>query len=128
MRTAFQIYGLSQAPAELLPLRAGPLTLLYDPANAGLRRIKFGEREVLRGIYAAVRDQNWGTVPGTIAQTSSSVGDDSFCIEFTSEHRQSDIDFVWHGRIAGRADGEIRYDFVGRAHSQFYRNRIGFCV
>jgi len=128
MRTAFQIYGQPQAPAEFVPLRAGPLRLLYDPANGGLRRIKLVEREVLRGIYAAVRDRNWDTVPGRIAQTSSIVGDDSFCIEFTSEHRQAEIDFIWHGRIEGTADGEVRYDFVGRARSQFHRNRIGFCV
>ena len=49
-----------------IPLRAGPLTLLFEPDLAFLRYVRLGEREVLRGVYAAVRDRNWGTVrPGS---------------------------------------------------------------
>ena len=46
---------------ELTELRAGPLRMLYD--NGGLRYIKWGEREILRRIYIALRDRNWETIP-----------------------------------------------------------------
>jgi len=129
MRSAnFQIYGQPTAPTELLPLRAGPLTLLYDSSNGMVRRIKMGGREVLRGIYAAVRDRNWGTVPGMIREIRREIGAKSFCLEFTSEHQQAEIYFVWRGRILGTETGGLRYEFDGEARSNFLRNRIGFCV
>lgn len=128
MHSAFQIFGQPQPPVALLPLRAGPLTLQYDPHSGTIRSIKLGTREVLRGIYAAVRDENWGTVLGRINQTVSTINEDSFHIEFTSVHQQGNIDFLWHGKITGAATGEIRYEFTGQARSRFRRNRIGFCV
>lgn len=124
----FLRYGQPDPPAELIPLRAGPLTLLYDPASGMVRRIKLGDREALRGIYAALRDRNWGTVPVTIHETIRTVHVDSFRLEFAAEHRQGDIHFVWQGKICGEADGTIRYEFNGEARSTFLKNRIGFCV
>ena len=124
----FHIYGQAEPPAGLIPLRAGPLTMLYDPASGMLRRIKHGDREVLRGIYAAVRDRNWGTVPGVIHETAREMGEQFFHIEFESLHRQGEIHFVWRGVIHGAADGRIRYEFDGEARKSFLRNRIGFCV
>ncbi len=41
-------------------LRAGPLTMLYE--NGDLRYIRLGEHEIVRRLYVAVRDRNWGTV------------------------------------------------------------------
>ena len=124
----FLRYGQPDPPVELIPLRAGPLTLLYDSASGMVRRIKLGEREVLRGIYAAVRDRNWGTVPVTIRETIRVVHVDSFRLEFAAEHRQGDIHFVWQGKIRGEADGTLCYEFTGEAKSTFLKNRIGFCV
>nr|MBP9902970.1 hypothetical protein [Verrucomicrobiota bacterium] len=121
-------YGQPNRPADLIPLRAGPLTMLYDPTSGMVRRIKLGEIEVLRGIYAAVRDRNWGTVPATIRERSRQVASDSFHVEFECEHRQGDIHFVWQGLIAGDADGTLRYELNGEARTTFSRNRIGFCV
>ena len=123
-----QIFGRPCPPRALLPLRAGPLHLLYDPENGMLRRLKLGKRELLRGVYAAVRNENWETVPGMIKQTAATVAPDSFQIEFTSEHKQAEIDFFWHGIIEGTGAGEIRYNFSGQARSDFRRNRIGFCL
>jgi len=124
----FLTYGQSEPPAELVPLRAGPLRLLYDPANGMVRRIQLGEREVLRGIYAAARDRNWGTVPGVIRETAREIGAKSFRIELESDHQQGEIRFVWRGTVSGKPDGVIRYEFDGEARRDFFRNRIGFCV
>lgn len=124
----FLRYGQYEPPAELIPLRAGPLTLLYDPTSGMVRRITLGEVEVVRGIYAAVRDRNWGTVPGTMREVIRKIESESFHIDFESEHRHGDIYFTWRGIICGEADGAVRYEFDGEAKSTFLRNRIGFCV
>ena len=45
---------------ELLPsktLKAGKLTCMYEAGN--LRYIKWGNSEIIRMIYGAVRDENW---------------------------------------------------------------------
>ncbi len=53
-------YGKDEPLPEQVPLRAGPLTLSYEAGD--LRYIKLGEHEILRRIYVAIRDRNWGTI------------------------------------------------------------------
>jgi D-apionolactonase len=112
----------------LATLNAGPLRLLCDVTNASVRHLRLGDREVLRGIYAAVRDRNWGTVPGVVRQLRSKVGPDHFELEFESTHRQDNVHFVWRGVVRGDPDGTVQFDFDGEAKTTFLRNRIGFCV
>lgn len=100
--------------------------MFYD--NGGLRYIRRGSHEILRRIYAAVRDRNWLTVPATVSVSDFEAGDHSFRILFESEHRAGEIDFVWRGEITGDETGGIRFIFDGRARSTFLRNRIGLCV
>ena len=107
-------------------LRAGPLELVFDDGD--LRRLRLGDREVLRRIYVAVRDRNWGTVPGRIENFALTQGSDSFSIVYDSIHQQNEIDFRWRATIAGNSQGRIVFAMAGRAHSTFFRNRIGFCV
>jgi len=102
--------------------------MLFDPATAFLRRICRGDTEVLRGIYAAVRDRNWGTVPPAVTLIESQVADDAFALRFEAECCQDDIHFRWQGELTGAADGTVVFDFDGKALSTFLRNRIGFCV
>jgi hypothetical protein len=52
--------SVAVAPELAIPLRAGPLRLVFD--RGALRWIRLGEREVLRGIYFAVRAENWVTI------------------------------------------------------------------
>jgi D-apionolactonase len=124
----FRCHGQAAPPPTPMQLRAGPLEMLFDPADGFLRRIRLGEREVLRGIYGAVRDHNWGTVPAELHLESSRVGADSFQLEFSSRHRRAEVDFSWHGSITGGADGTLVYEFDGKAGATFRKNRIGLCV
>ena len=48
--------------AEPIPLRAGPLSMVFEPDLAFLRYIRLGSDEVLRGVTAPVRDQFWATI------------------------------------------------------------------
>jgi D-apionolactonase len=109
-----------------LDVRAGPLNLQYD--SGSIRYIRYGDVEVVRQIYAAVRDQNWGTVPGRLNNLAIETTSESFHISFESLHQQSEIDFRWQGIIVGTSDGVIIFKFSGTAVSQFKRNRIGFCI
>lgn len=109
-----------------LRLTAGPLTACF--ADGGLRYIRFGEREVVRRIYGAVRDANWGTIPGTIRDLQTDRTDSTFRIRYTCEHRQGGIHFVWRAELSGETDGNLRVTFDGEAKTTFLRNRIGLCL
>ncbi|MDQ3249213.1 MAG: hypothetical protein M3Q45_08400 [Chloroflexota bacterium] len=118
--------GLALPPPKAISLRAGPLTLLYD--NGDLRTIKLGDQEIVRRIYVAVRDRNWGTLLPLLSNLQIETNDDSFSIRYTVENKQDAIDFTWQGLITGDAAGTITFAMEGVARTTFWRNRIGFCV
>jgi len=118
--------GIHAAPALAVPLRAGPLRLVLDRGE--LRWIRLGEREVLRGVYVAVREPGWATVPGEIEDLVIRAEPDAFHVRFVSRHRRGDVRFDWKARIEGFRDGRIVYEMDGVAGRTFLRNRIGFCV
>ena len=116
----------SAAYIEGVPLRAGPLRLIFD--HGDLRYLRLSGREVIRRIYAAVRDRNWGTVPGRIQNLRVNSKNDCFNISYESEHTDGEIAFVWNAEISGDSSGTIQFAFDGEARSTFVRNRIGLCV
>lgn len=107
-------------------LNAGSLRMYFE--NGGLRYIKWGEHEILRRIYVAVRDRNWETIPAEFSILQCEEFEDSFQLIFEAVHREREIDFVWRGEITGDAAGTIHFNFDGEARSTFLRNRIGFCL
>jgi hypothetical protein len=119
-------YGSPTPLPDKQQLRAGPLTLRYEEGS--IRYIKLGDHEVLRQIYVAVRDHNWGTIPGVLSDVEIQDRSDSFAISYKSEHKQGNIHFVWRGEITGAADGTIVFKMDGEVLSTFKRNRIGFCI
>lgn len=118
--------GSAEPLPERVPLRAGPLSLLYEAGS--LRAIRLGDREVLRAIYVAVRDRDWGTIPPAFSEVRIERDADRFRIAFLAEHRQGPIDFAWRGAITGDPDGMIAFAMDGAARSTFLRTRIGFCI
>lgn len=124
---ALPLLGQTSA-AEQIELIAGPLTLVFEPEIAFVRYVRAADREILRGIYAAVRNSVWGTVPAQIRNVQLKRNDGGFVLTFTSEHKQDDIDFRWTGTLTGTRQGTLKCTFDGKAHSTFQRNRIGFCV
>ena len=101
------LYGTSEAPAPLLGLNAGPLSLYFQ--NGDLRYITCAGREVLRRAYAAVRDPNWGTVPGKLSQLKIDSRRDRFHIRYESDHNREPIHFRWQAEITGRPEGQITF-------------------
>jgi len=103
--------------AEPIPLRAGPLTMVFEPDNAFLRYVNLGPHEVLRGINAPIRNQFWGTVLPEVTNVVLKNHGDHFSLEFDAICHEEKIDFQWHGTIRGSAKGELELIFDGEAHS-----------
>jgi hypothetical protein len=118
--------GSGQPPPQRRLVRAGPLTAWYSAGE--LRYVRWGKHEVMRRLYVAVRDRNWGTVPAVISDEDLDVQQDRFRLRFTVRHRLSEVDFAWLGDIAGDPEGVITFAMQGQARSTFWRNRIGFCL
>lgn len=113
---------------EPIPLRAGPVSMVFDADNVFLRYIRVGKHEVLRGINAPIRNENWATIAPKVSSLKVEQRDDAFKVTFDVACQRADIDFRWKGMISGSDKGDIEFTFDGEAHSAFKKNRIGFCV
>ncbi len=102
--------------------------MIFEPDTAFLRQLRLGDHEVVRAIYAAVRDQNWATVSPEISNLRSQIEKDSFRLHFDVSCRLGGVDYFWHGVVSGDPDGRVKYSFDGVARSEFLRNRIGICI
>lgn len=113
---------------KLLCLKSGPLSMLFDPGTAFLRHIKLGDVEIVRGVFAAVRDRDWNTVPFVIDDLEISRGESQFQISLAASCQSEAINFQWQGVLSGSPTGTVEYRFTGTAGSTFWKNRIGLCV
>lgn len=112
----------------LLPvkeLRAGKLQCFYERGH--LRYICFAGEEVVRMIYPAVRDEQWGTVIPHIQDEVVHCNDESFLVNYTALYQQEEINFSAKIAITGSHDS-LLFEFKGEAVSSFRKNRIGLCV
>lgn len=119
-------HGVDAPPQDLRPVQAGPRTAVIDGFD--LRYFRAGGVEVVRRIYAAVRDRHWNTIPGETLAYELDDRADSFSVRFRVRHRARDLDFTWDGSIVGGADGAIELALEGSAPHGMLYNRIGFCV
>jgi len=122
---ALRTGGPSHMPYSQV-LRAGPLSLLLEQGE--LRRIRMGDREVLRRIYLTVRGPDWSTIPGMVAGQSLEARPDSFDLSYSVRHKQGDFDFAWTVTVKGTPDGILSFQARGLAGSAFASNRVGICV
>lgn len=79
-------FGTEITPSEPIALRAGPLSLLYN--DGMIRSIRFGENEIVRRVYMALRDQYWNTIPFQVDPILNLIEDSSFHISFEALHRE----------------------------------------
>lgn len=93
---------------------------------------RYQDEELIRRIYVAVRDRNWGTVPNRISISNFFKDAQSFSISFFAISEKDEIDFRWYGTITGESKdprkGRLIFKMEGEAWSDFYKNRIGICV
>jgi hypothetical protein len=120
------LHGRDEAPPALRRLRAGPVAALFDGTD--LRRITVGGTEVVRRIYAAVRDVNWDTVIPERSAPTVDIREQQFTISYRASYRREELGLSAEVTIEGRPDGTLRFAFQGTADTDFPYCRIGICV
>ncbi len=119
-------YGRPQDPTPRTVLTAGDLTVELEGAE--IRSVALGDAELLRNVYMAVRDEEWGTVPGTLSDYEITRGADEFAVSFAMAHSRPPVSFTWRGTIEGDRSGVVSYELDGVAEADFKYCRIGFCL
>lgn len=123
---AVRLYGTEEPPAEERPLKAGPLSVLFDGAN--LRDIRMHGEEVIRAISFVVRDKDWATLIPAIADLVVEESADRFRVSYRAGVAGKGEAFDYTVEIEGTAAGVLTY--AGRGHSStgLLTNRTGFVV
>lgn len=111
-----------------LSLKAGPLVADFYPEELFLHDIQFNGEEALRGVYLAIRDQNWNTPRPDVSLLSQVITANSFKLYLCATWSEKAIRFVADCQLEGREGGFIRFAFKGAAQSEFLRNRLGLVV
>lgn len=111
-----------------LHLKAGRLSL--NLSNGMLRYLRLDGLEVVRGLYFALRDKNWNTIPEEVISVDADIAQNCFSIHYRTRYTDpaEGIDFTVSGRIDGSENSVIKWEFDGLAQRAFKRNRIGFCL
>jgi D-apionolactonase len=108
-------------------LNAGNIELSY--VDGFLRYLKLGETEVLRMIYFAIRDANWGNYQPTFYDEVIEKRDNSFEIKYKANYFENGVEFFnWNVSIIGLDTDEIHFEIEGEAKQEFMTNRAGFCI
>ena len=108
-------------------LHAGPFHILYD--RGFLRYLKYGDSEVLRMIYFALRDENWTTYKPIVENEIIDTQPDQFNITYDCFHEEDNQRiYQWKASIHGLPNGTIEFEISGLALKEILRNRAGFCI
>jgi D-apionolactonase len=95
--------------------------------NGAIRWIKNNGAEIVRMIYSAVRDHNWGTIEPEIIEEKIEENETGFLIETRVTYRKADIYFEAGYKITGN-EYRLVFEMDGESKSIFMTNRTGFCV
>lgn len=105
-------------------IESGGLKFLFEPETGFIRYIRFGERELVRAIYAAVRNEHWGTLAPELVSLDEGDG----FIRWTHHCREGDETWlVFDGEITWDETG-VKYEVVGQAQRDYMTARTGLCL
>jgi D-apionolactonase len=108
-------------------MKAGGVEVSYE--NGFLRYFKVNQTEVLRMIYFAVRDANWGNFEPLFFDEKIVENENSFSIKYKVRCSQNESAFFeWTVAINGLNTSEIHFEIAGETLQNFSTNRAGFCV
>lgn len=109
-------------------LQAGSFHILYE--KGFLRQIKQDTTEVVRMIYFALRDHNWGTFDREIENEVIDNQGGHFLISYDcfNVNEANEPIFAWKVKIEGEKDGRITFEIQGEALEAVRKNRAGFCI
>jgi hypothetical protein len=120
------LHGTPDPLQEHRSLQAGPLTVELD--GHAVRGVALGAVELLRGIYPAVRDAEWRTVPLEVALTERAGPQEGFTIEGAGVGKLGPVDVAVAFRISGAVAATLSFEFEATARRPFPYNRIGLNV
>jgi hypothetical protein len=108
-------------------IRLGNLSLLYD--EGFIRYIKYGNFEILRMVYFALRDSNWATATLVRTEEKVSVTPEGFDISYVATNKVGAREVLrWNVTITGNKQGDIEFSVQGQVLDTYNRNRAGICV
>jgi hypothetical protein len=102
--------------------------MILEPGAAFLRYVRLGDREIVRGVYAAVRDRYWRTIVPRVSNVDVQSRSDGFRVSFDVDCHEREVHFAWRGTITGEGNGTVTFAMDGTARSTFLASRIGICV
>ncbi len=100
-------------------------SVLYE--HGSVRQIKSGNTEILRMIYSAVRDWNWGTLIPEILHEDIQMDESGFQLKTIVRYKHNSIHFEAEYVITGSGN-RLVFEMAGEAKSTFKTNRTGICV
>ncbi|MFN8343898.1 MAG: hypothetical protein U0X91_02785 [Spirosomataceae bacterium] len=112
----------------MMHLQAGPFQIFYE--KGFLRQIKQDGIEIIRMIYFALRDRNWGTFEREIENELIETSENGFRITYTcfNINEEKERVFEWKVRIKGDSAGTMVFEIEGKVLKDIWRNRAGFCI
>ncbi|MDX2196706.1 MAG: hypothetical protein NW207_09835 [Cytophagales bacterium] len=93
-----------------------------------IRHIYHDDTEIIRGIYSAVRDHNWDTVPYTLNYSKNVITETHIHQIFTCRYEKDHIKFEAAYELKGSDTGQFSITMKGKARTSFQKNRVGFCI
>lgn len=111
-------------PVNRARLRIGELSAILDGTD--LRYVRFGDLEVVRRIYVAVRDIKWRTILPEAEWANVEEHEHELIIRCGARHRAGPVLFDWEGMIVV-TETTIAYVMDGVAKTAFDYARIGLC-
>ena len=115
-------HGDQNTNAGEIQLRAGDLSMIFE--SGSLRYISAGENELIRMIYAAVRDKDWMTINPLIEDEKIRKNKRSFTITFRCLYQSGTMAFSADYTIEGKQDNTVILTMEGKTLTKFEKNRI----
>ncbi len=107
-----------------ITIECGGISCQFEPETGFVRYIRYGNEELVRAIYAVVRDENWGTLRRemvSLDQFDRSIQWTHRCWNGAEEWLEFDGTLSW-------SESGVSYQVVGRPLREFRTARTGVCL
>ena len=126
LRSSMLKWGEHQPAPPAQRINVGDVSLELHGTH--VNHICFAGIEIVRAIYVAVRDRNWGTVQPEVLYQSLDVQYSGAVITLEVAHESPELQFNWVGKLAVEQSGHLRFQMDGKAMVDSLAARIGFCI
>ena len=125
MTQALKLFGTEAPQPATERFRIGDISFTLEAS--GIRHLRVGDREILRGLSFLVRDRDWGTTEPQEEEAAREVSAQRLLLVLRSVYRHGAASLGVDLTIEARADGLV-FSAAGTARGAFETNRSGFTV